>query len=188
MIRTQIYLTDRQRNELAAIAKTVGKKQSELIREAIDRLIAQEGRTHREALLRKTLEISRHVLGDNHPITFDYINALGVVLRKQKQYEDAERLFDNALEGRKKILGEDHPSTLDSKNDLAVLNKEQGQHEEAEPLLIEAVKGRRLKLSDTHPHTIESWKNLIELYEVWGKPEEAEKWRAKLPQTKAMEE
>jgi len=141
-----------------------------------------------EALLRKTLEISRHVLGDNHPITFDYINALGVVLRKQKQYEDAERLFDNALEGRKKILGEDHPSTLDSKNDLAVLNKEQGQHEEAEPLLIEAVKGRRLKLSDTHPHTIESWKNLIELYEVWGKPEEAEKWRAKLPQTKAMEE
>lgn len=57
MIRTQIYLTDRQRNELAAIAKTVGKKQSELIREAVDRLIAQEGRTHREVLLRKTAGI-----------------------------------------------------------------------------------------------------------------------------------
>ena len=39
MVRTQIYLTDHQREELAAIAKTIGKKQSELIREAVDRLI-----------------------------------------------------------------------------------------------------------------------------------------------------
>ena len=53
MIRTQIYLTDRQRNKLAAIAKTVGKKQSELIREAVDRLIVQESRTQWEAVLRK---------------------------------------------------------------------------------------------------------------------------------------
>ena len=57
MIRTQIYLTDRQRNKLAAIAKTVGKKQSELIREAVDRLIVQEGRTQREAVLRKAAGI-----------------------------------------------------------------------------------------------------------------------------------
>ena len=35
MVRTQIYLTERQRDELAAIAKTAGKKQSELIREAV---------------------------------------------------------------------------------------------------------------------------------------------------------
>ena len=41
MIRTQIYLTDKQRAELAVIAKNMGKKQSEIIREAIDRLIDQ---------------------------------------------------------------------------------------------------------------------------------------------------
>ncbi len=52
MIRTQIYLTERQRGELAAIAKTAGKKQSELIREAVDRLIDQSGRSRREAVLR----------------------------------------------------------------------------------------------------------------------------------------
>jgi Arc/MetJ-type ribon-helix-helix transcriptional regulator len=51
MVRTQIYLTERQRDELAAIAKTVGKKQSELIREAVDRLIDQSGRSRREAVL-----------------------------------------------------------------------------------------------------------------------------------------
>lgn len=51
MVRTQIYLTERQKDELAAIAKTVGKKQSELIREAVDLLIEQSGRSRREAVL-----------------------------------------------------------------------------------------------------------------------------------------
>ena len=53
MIRTQIYLTERQRDELATLAKTVGKKQSELIREAVDRLIVQSGDSRRSAALRE---------------------------------------------------------------------------------------------------------------------------------------
>jgi Arc/MetJ-type ribon-helix-helix transcriptional regulator len=57
MVRTQIYLTERQRDELAAIAKTAGKKQSELIREAVDRLIEEEGRGKREAVLRQAAGI-----------------------------------------------------------------------------------------------------------------------------------
>ena len=57
MVRTQIYLTERQRKELAAIAKTAGKKQSELIREAVDRLIDQLGRGRREAVLREAAGI-----------------------------------------------------------------------------------------------------------------------------------
>ncbi len=57
MVRTQIYLTERQRAELAAIAKIVGKKQSELIREAIDLLIEQESCARREAVLRETAGI-----------------------------------------------------------------------------------------------------------------------------------
>jgi len=51
MVRTQIYLTERQRNELAAIARTAGRKQSELIREAVDRLINLAGRSAREVVL-----------------------------------------------------------------------------------------------------------------------------------------
>lgn len=57
MIRTQIYLTERQRDELAAMAKIAGKKQSELIREAVDRLIADEGHSRMEAVLRNTAGI-----------------------------------------------------------------------------------------------------------------------------------
>ena len=57
MVRTQIYLTEHQRKELAAIAKTVGKKQSELIREAVDRYIDQTGTSQRKAVLRETAGI-----------------------------------------------------------------------------------------------------------------------------------
>ena len=57
MVRTQIYLTERQRDELAAIAKTAGKQQSALIREAVDRLIDQSGHTRRRAVLREAAGI-----------------------------------------------------------------------------------------------------------------------------------
>ena len=57
MVRTQIYLTEVQRDELSAIAKTAGKKQSELIREAIDLLIAQAGSSRRELVLREAAGI-----------------------------------------------------------------------------------------------------------------------------------
>jgi len=57
MVRTQIYLTERQRDELAAIAKIAGKKQSELIRVAIDRLIDQAGHSRREVVLREAAGI-----------------------------------------------------------------------------------------------------------------------------------
>ena len=57
MVRTQIYLTEHQRNELAAIAKTAGKKQSELIREAVNLLIDQAGFSRRETVLREAAGI-----------------------------------------------------------------------------------------------------------------------------------
>jgi len=57
MVRTQIYLTEHQRDELAAIAKAAGKKQSELIREAIDHFINQSSHSRREAVLREAAGI-----------------------------------------------------------------------------------------------------------------------------------
>lgn len=57
MVRTQIYLTENQREELAAIAEAEGKKQSQLIREAIDHLIGQAGSSRRESVLRETAGI-----------------------------------------------------------------------------------------------------------------------------------
>ena len=53
MERTQIYLTKSQRDELATMAKSAGKKQSELIREAVDLFINQYGNSHRNAILKE---------------------------------------------------------------------------------------------------------------------------------------
>ena len=57
MVRTQVYLTKKQRRELSLLSETTGKKQSELIREAIDRLIHEESSAHRRAVIRRAAGI-----------------------------------------------------------------------------------------------------------------------------------
>ncbi len=52
MVRTQVYLSDRQRAKLAMIAKKTGKKQSEIIREAIDSLIDKNVHAEQKAALK----------------------------------------------------------------------------------------------------------------------------------------
>ena len=144
---------------------------------------------HEEAktLFSEALQTARGRHRLEHPVTLRLVNGLAVLHTKQKQYNEAETLFDEALKGRQRELGDDHPDTLESKNDLAVLYKEQAQYDEAEPLLLEAVNGRKKRLGEKHPHTLDSLNNLIELYEAWDKPEKADEWRAKLPQTEAVE-
>jgi predicted transcriptional regulator len=51
MVRTQIYLTQEERDALDAIAKSTGKTQSELIREAVDRFLELRKEKHRTAIL-----------------------------------------------------------------------------------------------------------------------------------------
>ena len=51
MVRTQIYLTEIERKELADISSATGKKQSELIREAVDIFIERCKSKNRKAIL-----------------------------------------------------------------------------------------------------------------------------------------
>mgnify|MGYP001425484820 CR=1 FL=1 len=53
MIRTQVYLTEMENKALKSIAVKTGKKQSELVREAIDRFIETCNEKKRIALLKK---------------------------------------------------------------------------------------------------------------------------------------
>lgn len=53
MVRTQIYLTEEERDGLSVLAEASGKKQSKLIREAIDQFIGQFSQSHRAAVLKQ---------------------------------------------------------------------------------------------------------------------------------------
>jgi len=60
LIRTQIYLTEDERAALISLASETGKKQSELIREAVDMYIAHFGDARRMAVLDRVAGIWKH--------------------------------------------------------------------------------------------------------------------------------
>ena len=51
MVRTQIYLTEEERDGLDAVAKATDRRQSELIREAVDRFLDLAMGDRRSAIL-----------------------------------------------------------------------------------------------------------------------------------------
>ena len=51
MVRTQIYLTEDEKDGLDALAKSTDKKQSELIREAVDKLLDLSAGDRRKRIL-----------------------------------------------------------------------------------------------------------------------------------------
>jgi hypothetical protein len=53
MVRTQIYLTPEEQQGLRALSRRTGLSQSELIRQAVDTLLAGEQAHDRNALLRQ---------------------------------------------------------------------------------------------------------------------------------------
>lgn len=60
MLRTQIYLTAKQRQELHSIAEQTGRTQSDLIREAVDHFIVE----HRESNHLNRLSAARGIWKD----------------------------------------------------------------------------------------------------------------------------
>ena len=59
MVRTQIYLTEAQQQSLRALASRTGRKQSELIREAVDQYVAEAASLDYRSLIQRGVGIWR---------------------------------------------------------------------------------------------------------------------------------
>ncbi|KAK8071888.1 HET-domain-containing protein [Apiospora saccharicola] len=138
-----------------------------------------------ERLCRPALELSKKVLGREHPITLDSINALALVLNNQGNHKEAALTQRQALEGYKSVLGEGHPRTLESMNNLANVLDRQGKYEEAEQMHRQTLELRKKVLGQEHPNTLGSMNNLAESLRQQGKYEEAEQMHR---QTLALKE
>ena len=127
-----------------------------------------------EPLYLQDMEISRAVLGENHPDFATTLNNLAELYQSQGRYEEAEPLYLQAIEIRRAVLGEDHSDFGRSLDNLAGLYGSQGRYEEAEPLYLQAIEISRAVLGENHPDFATSLDNLAGLYESQGRYAEAE--------------
>jgi Arc/MetJ-type ribon-helix-helix transcriptional regulator len=81
MVRTQVYLTEEQDRGLKGLARSTGRKQSELIRAAIDHLLAE----NRPKDWRAALEAVRGMWADRDDLDELYEDLRGDWARRRKR-------------------------------------------------------------------------------------------------------
>ena len=81
----------------------------------------------------------RETLGNRHPDTLTSIGNLGLLLKDQGKYDEAEPLLREDLQACRETLGDRHPSTLSSIGHLADLLRERDQLDAASAELGDAV-------------------------------------------------
>jgi hypothetical protein len=105
-------------------------------------------RAQAEALFTKTVEISRRVLGMEHPLTLAFLAEFASFYQRDGKYALAETHAAQSLAGRQHTLGPEHPDTVATAVDLALAYLSQGKFAESEPLARETLEFYRKNLPD----------------------------------------
>jgi hypothetical protein len=138
-----------------------------------------------EAHLRRSLDLYRGFVGDEHGNTVEMRMAIATVLDLRGERDAAVPLLrELAAEGeapRRVLLPPLLKQEWVSRHAMSLLGgvlSEQGKYEEAEPLLVAGFEG----MSPPAEHAgrkRDALERLVRLYEAWGKPEKAAEWRGK---------
>jgi hypothetical protein len=80
------------------------------------------------------LEMSKRVLGDEHPDTITRKANLASTYSDQGRWDEAEMLKLEVLETSKHVLGDEHPDTITHKANLASTYRNQGRLKEVADL------------------------------------------------------
>jgi tetratricopeptide (TPR) repeat protein len=132
-----------------------------------------------ERFARRSLEIHRRIVGDEHPDTAQAKNNLGAILRALGRADEARPLYEEALRTRRALLGSDHPDVAETLNNLAGLIMLNGDPASAQPLFEQALAARRKSLGEEHVLTAQSMDNLATVLARQGRYDQA------LPYSKA---
>ncbi len=87
----------------------------------------------------RSLQIDRHVLGEDHPRVTMRLNNLAIVAQNMGDLPKAEALYRDAIRRHERTYGERHPETALVKGNLGLLLQREGRLAEAEPLLRSAL-------------------------------------------------
>jgi hypothetical protein len=109
------------------------------------------------------LDISRRVLGEEHPYTLTSMNNLAATLRAQGDLLGARKIHEQELNVCRRVLGEEHPDTLISMSNMAFVLWSEGDLQGARKIEEQVLDARRRMLGEQHPDTVASAWNLFRI-------------------------
>jgi tetratricopeptide (TPR) repeat protein len=115
--------------------------------------------------------------------TWEAYDSLGEALRKQRDWNEAEKYHKQAFDGQRAKLGPEHHSTLTSMANLTSTYRNQGRWKEAEELDVQVMETRKRVLGAEHPDTLTSMANLTSTYRNQGRWKEAEELDVQVMET-----
>jgi CHAT domain-containing protein len=120
-----------------------------------------------ETDMNSSIEHAAKVLKDNSSNYIKLQINQANILRLQKKYTEAEKLYLSAIAIKEKKLGA-HPDLAHLKRGLAGLYMEMGKTADVEKLLTSAVDIDKRKLGDSHPSTLSAMQDLGNYYRYAG--------------------
>jgi serine/threonine protein kinase/tetratricopeptide (TPR) repeat protein len=129
-----------------------------------------------ETNARRSLELRRRVLAEDHKEVAESLNVLAVILYSQAKFDQAEPLYRQAIEIQRNVLPAPAAPLATTLNNLAVLLKERRAVREAEAMCREALEINLRALPADDPVTADCLSNLAAILQDQGKLDEAEKY------------
>ncbi|WP_155646240.1 tetratricopeptide repeat protein, partial [Erythrobacter donghaensis] len=129
----------------------------------------------------RALNLSRDLLGPNHPDTLQGLHNYANVLAGLGEFLEADQVYQEALERRRYLLGISHQDTLESVHDytrmldkLGHLAENEKGPADAEPFFAKSLTIRREGLGERNPDTLSSLIDFTYMLYLQGRHIEAE--------------
>jgi tetratricopeptide (TPR) repeat protein len=106
-----------------------------------DKLMQQGKLTEAEELYRRGIEGREHMLGPDHPETYDIVYNLALLLETRRKFTEAEEHFMHVMNGREKMLGKTHSTTCDVAMSLGSMFNKLARYQKASEMFDLAYRG-----------------------------------------------